>query len=95
MSADNFSNGSRFECDNHQGLSVGYLIDNSNVLEWISIVELKLHNYGIYINFKDKTTSIFIHKPKGASETILTVPNIINLTPDNFQNKIKTLLTFS
>ena len=93
MPVDKFSNGSLFECHNHDGYIVAFLVDSNNVLEWISMVDL--YKYGIYVDFKSNTTSVFKSRPNGASEVIFSVPNIINLTPDNFQNKIKTILTFS
>lgn len=76
-----------FECTNHNVFKVSFYTNSNYEIKTFS---LSNKNYGAFISLYKNKSDIYKHYCH-----IMTIHNILNITPDNFDQKIKTILTFS
>ena len=81
-----------FTCTNHNGIVVEIYSPNENI-NYIRLYDIDFRNQ-IFID-KDSMSLFCSKKPVGDYATRKAVlPIDSNLTPENFENKVKTYLTF-
>lgn len=78
-------------CNNHGSVKVSY-----NVIYGcteVNFYEMYTSKYRIYID--SNITMIYDNNPKGLETYLLSFPFHVGFTPDNVENKLKTMILFS